>query len=306
MELFPKPEPIHFWNRAKKREEIEQVYGEAWVQLLYGTRPGQTVAEKFLAGQAISRLYGLYQSLPFSRRKIKSFIEHFKIPMNEYESSVFLSFNDFFVRKFRPNQRRFVEDPRLMPAPAEARYFAYAESASTSRFPIKGAQLSPSALLDDEEWAQPFLGGPVLLARLCPVDYHRFHYPDTGRTLKSRRLHGKLHSVNPTALAYRDDILLTNERQVSILETENFGKLAYVEVGALCVGRIVQTHPAQNTAEAQFERGDEKGYFLFGGSTIVILGEPGAWAPDSDLLENTHRGLETLVKLGEPLAAKLK
>ncbi|HAR41831.1 MAG TPA: phosphatidylserine decarboxylase [Bdellovibrionales bacterium] len=304
MIFYPEPKAIRYWNRAKACEEVEQVYGELWVQLLYGTRPGQALAESVLAGRALSELYGLYQSSPLSRRKIKSFISQFKIPMNEYESSVFLSFNDFFIRRFKPNQRKFNETPELMPAPCEARYFAYAQSDPNSRFPVKGAQLSPAALLGSEDRARPFIGGPALLARLCPVDYHRFHYPDSGKTLETHRAHGKLHSVNPAALTYRDDILLTNERQISILQTEHFGRLAYIEVGALCVGRIVQTHPAHSSSEVMFERGDEKGYFLFGGSTVILLGEPGAWEPDADLLSNTERGLETLVRLGEPLAKK--
>ena len=109
-----------------------------------------------------------------------------------------------------------------------------------------------------------------MIARLCPVDYHRYHYPDAGRTLAHYPVHGKFHSVNPAALRYSDAIFATNERYVSILDTENFGKLAYIEVGAMMVGKIVQTHPT----DQPFRRGDEKGYFLFGASTVIVLGQP--------------------------------
>ena len=110
---------------------------------------------------------------------------------------------------------------------------------------------------------------------------------------------GRFHSVNPLALEFRGDIFATNERQVSLLETKNFGKLAYVEVGAVCVGLIVQTHPT----EGSFKRGEEKGYFLFGASTVIVLGEKGKWKPSSDILEQTALGRETLVRLGSEVAS---
>lgn len=140
----------------------------------------------------------------------------------------------------------------------------------------------------------------MLLARLCPVDYHRFHFPDGGRVRESYHVSGRLHSVNPAALKYRGDIFATNERQVSLFESLHFGRLALIEVGALCVGKIVQTYEGSEAVR----RGQEKGYFLFGGSTVIVLGEKGAWSPDADILEKTEQGLETWVKLGEGLAGR--
>jgi phosphatidylserine decarboxylase len=107
-----------------------------------------------------------------------------------------------------------------------------------------------------------------------------------------------LHSVNPIALKQRSKIFITNERHVSILETKHFGKLAYIEVGALCVGKIVQTHKESEP----FSKGDEKGYFLFGGSTVILIGQAGRWNLDEDLLLKTRQNQETLVRLGEPIA----
>src|SRR6185437_6713 len=103
-------------------------------------------------------------------------------------------------------------------------------------FPVKGAHLQPEVLLGRADVARAFEGGSLLIARLCPLDYHRFHYPDDGRTWDSYRIHGKLHSVNPLALKYRSEIFFTNERQVSLLETRHFGRIAYIEVGAMAVG----------------------------------------------------------------------
>jgi phosphatidylserine decarboxylase len=142
----------------------------------------------------------------------------------------------------------------------------------------------------------------LLLARLCPVDYHRYHYPDGGKTQKHYSIHGQYHSVNPTALRFKEDIFISNERRVSILETKNFGKLAFIEVGAVMVGKIVQTHDETKA----FRRGQEKGYFLFGGSTVIVLGEPGLWTPSKDLLENTKNGIETYIQLGDAVAISQK
>jgi phosphatidylserine decarboxylase len=291
---------IVYWNRSKACEEVEQVYGEAVVAWLYGTRSGQGLSDWLMSSRLPSQAYGMYQSSLLSRGKIRPFIHQFCIPMEEYEDPGFRSFNDFFIRKFKPGMREFAADPNRMPAFAEARYFAWDKITEDQTFPVKGRFMTPAALLGDAELAREFFNGPLLLARLCPVDYHRFHYPDGGRTLKHYRVAGKLHSVNPLALKYKGEILSTNERYVSILETRNFGKLAYIEVGAMMVGRIVQTHPW----DKPFERGDEKGYFLFGGSTVIVLGQEGAWRPDTDLLEQTTRHHETYVKLGDAIAKR--
>lgn len=221
--------------------------------------------------------------------------------MEEYEGDRFHSFNEFFIRRFKEGKRPFAESLTDLPAFAEARYLAYASIDDEQTFPVKGKPYNVAELLDDPMVAGRFLGGPLLIARLCPTDYHRFHYPDSGRTIEYYRVGGKLHSVNPVALAYKPDILATNERRVSVLETENFGDIAYIEVGAMCVGKIVQTH----SPDLPFKRGEEKGYFLFGGSTVVVLGQPDKWVIDSDLLEQTRKGRESWVPLGQKIARKI-
>ena len=291
--------PILFWNRQEAKEEVEKVYGDAALRWVYETQTGQRLADQVLSQAWVSKLYGHYQSSPLSGHKVLPFINKFRIPMHEYEDGPYRTFNQFFIRKFKPGAREFVQGSQELAAFAEARYLAYERVLPEQTFPVKGVALSASSLLADSKWAKIFEGGPLLLARLCPVDYHRFHFPDSGKVLVSYPVHGKLHSVNPVALKYKEEIFITNERQVSILETANFGKLAYIEVGALCVGKIVQTHSCQ-----EFSRGDEKGYFLFGGSTVILLGEAGAWKPDLDLLEQTSKGRETLVRLGDRVAVK--
>jgi phosphatidylserine decarboxylase len=189
-----------------------------------------------------------------------------------------------------------------MGAFAEARYFAWDKLLPRQEFPIKGHSLNAELLLGSINRARLFEGGPVILARLAPVDYHHLHYPDDGLTIDRHRLGKRLWTVNSNALRNQPDILFRNERNVQILETKNFGRLGFVEIGALSVGRIVQLHPL----ERPFLRGEQKSVFRFGGSAVVLFGEPAAWRPSEDLLEKTSEGIETLVRLGDEIASVKK
>jgi phosphatidylserine decarboxylase len=289
---------IRYWNRRRNQMETEDVYGGAMVGLLYGNLLGYKLTDSLLSRKFFSRLYGGWQNTSKSARKIASFQRRFGIDPEDWKKENYASFNDFFVRRFRPGKRSFPTEAGVMGACAEARYFAYADTSAAISAPVKGLQLDPIEILANTPDRELFRGGPCLLARLCPVDYHRFHFPDSGRATHFHEEHGKLHSVNPAALRRNPGLFLENERHISILQTENFGKLAYVEVGALCVGKIVQSRPFGRP----FKRGEEKGYFLFGGSTILLFGQPGKWTPTEDLLRHTKEGFETLVELGSPVA----
>jgi phosphatidylserine decarboxylase len=218
--------------------------------------------------------------------------------MAEFEPARYRSFAEFFDRRFRPGVRKFPSAPEEMGAFAEARYFGWQNVEPDQRFPVKGHSLSAEEILGSADWARPFAGGPVLLVRLAPVDYHHMHYPDDGTTRDHQRLGRRLWTVNWHALQSKPDILFANERNVNILETRNFGRLGFVEVGALSVGRIAQVHPL----DSPFRRGEEKAVFRFGGSAIVVLGEAGKWCPSADLLEHTQEHVETLVRLGDCVA----
>ena len=277
--------PIQFWNRYSQKIETENVYGGGLIRWLYTTKSGQALSP-FLVKPLVTKTSGFYQNSTLSAFGITNFIKKFAIPMSEYEPGPYKSFNEFFIRQFKKGARPFIGQNTIMPAFSEGRYLGFESVNASQTFPVKGEFLSAEKILGSSDEAKPFEGGPLLISRLCPVDYHRFHYPDDGRTDAQYRLHGDFHSMNPAALKFKGDIFSTNERHVSILKTNNFGKLAYVEVGAFFVGKIVQTHLAST-----FRRGDEKGYFLFGGSTVILMGEPGQWVPDSDILKQSQQGL---------------
>ena len=295
---------IKFYDRENAVISKESVYGQKGVELLYGTKIGKLLANG-LAGSLVTKIYGSQQDTVNSKKKIKPFIKNFNINMDEYlpedgrtNLDPYSTFNNFFIRRFKEEARTFEKEANLLPAPCEARYFGFESLKDEDTIPVKGRFWSPKALLNSEKWASEFEQGPALLARLCPVDYHRFHFPDDGEVLDSFRVSGKFHSVNPLALKANDKIFQENERQVSILETKNFGKLAYIEVGAMMVGKIVQTYEGNS-----FTRGQEKGYFLFGGSTVIVFGQKGLWKPDQDILEKTSDSMETYIKLGSSIAS---
>lgn len=299
---------IKYFNRMTGQNEIEKVYGDWFIKFLYTSVAGQKVGSVF-TNKYFSKIYGAFQDLPQSHKKVRPFIEKFNINMDDYEVGTrpaldprdsYRTFNEFFIRKFKMGKRNFVSEPHRMPAFAEARYVGFEAINDKDHYPVKGQYLKAKDLVGNEQVAKIFEGGPLLIARLCPVDYHRYHYPDNGTVLDNFRVAGAYDSVNPFALKYKNQIFIKNERHVSILQTENFGRLAYIEVGAICVGKIVQSHRWNEP----FARGEEKGYFLFGGSTVVLLGEKGAWKPSQDIVSNTANGIETYLHLGSEVAVK--
>jgi len=297
---------IKYFNRSTQQLETELVYGDSAIKFVYDNPIGQVFAP-LVASKLVSQLYGSYQDWTASANKVPPFVEKFDIDLSIYKAGSVASdkkedsyktFNEFFIREFEPNQRTFIHNEDKMPAFSEARYFGHAEVNQAVKVPVKGVLLQANDLLGDSKWSDTFAGGPLLIARLCPVDYHRYHYPLSGKTLDSFQIKGEYHSVNPLALKAKPEILIKNERRASILETEKFGKLAYIEVGAAMVGKIIQSHD-EATPHAQ---GDEKGYFLFGGSTVIMLGEKGKWQPSEDIISNTKTGIETYLHLGQEVA----
>lgn len=297
---------INYFNRSTQSIETELVYGDSAIKFIYDNIFGQILAP-LVASRLVSQLYGGYQDLSISKNKVPPFVEKFSIDLSVYKAgsvkaekkqNSYKNFNEFFIREFEEHQRSFVDDDNKMPAFSEARYFGHEEINDEVKIPVKGKLLNSNDLLGGSKWSKTFVGGPLLVARLCPVDYHRYHYPLSGNTLDSFQISGQYHSVNPIALQSKPEIFIVNERRASILETKKFGKLAYIEVGAAMVGKIIQSHDETTS----HNKGDEKGYFLFGGSTVILLGEKGKWSPSADILRNTSDGIETYLQLGEEVA----
>lgn len=255
-----------------------------------------------LPARMLSKLYGCYQRSSFSRRKIKSFIAKHKIAMDDFvePQGGYASFDDFFCRTLAPGARSIDEHLKTIISPADAKCWTIPELTKETTFFVKHQEFSLSLLLRDEALARYFQGGSLVLLRLAPYDYHRYHAPFTGDYAKPRRLAGKLESVNPLAFKAGIMPLIENERHIILARpTVSTTKIAVIPVGALCVGKIAYTAGLPGP----LSKGEELGYFGFGASSIILLAPKGAWRLRNDLVSYTRRGFEVSVKMGESLGS---
>jgi phosphatidylserine decarboxylase len=286
------PLPLPVWDRRAGRLTEEFMVDHPST---YESTPRRSLTQWLESEPLYDWLLAAYQNSRRSAQQIAPFIKLHAIDMSEFKPVSYRSYAEFFDREFRPDARPFVTARDEMAAFAEARYFGWTSVTTDQQFPIKGSSLRADQILGSAARASPFAGGPVLLARLSPMDYHHVHYPDDGFTSETASLGRSLWTVQWHALQNQPDILYRNERQINILQTTGFGRLAFVEVGAMSVGRIVQVHPLNKA----FQRGDEKSVFKFGGSAVIVFGEQGKWVPADDILKHTRENIETLVRLGD-------
>jgi len=277
----------------------EKVYGAKALGILYGDSFltkifSYTILPILAHFPFFSNAYGFFQKTAFSRSKIIPFIKAYEIDSSEFQTQNFSSFNDFFIRKLKPSCRPIDANPDRIVMPADGRYLVYPKF---DRFFVKGQEFSLDTFLQDSTLEKRYEQGSMVIARLCPVDYHRFHFPCDGKPSAHRLINGPLYSVNPIALKKRIAILSQNKRMITEIETEHFGKIAYVEIGATSVGTIRQTFPPGQSVR----KGQEKGYFEFGGSCLVLLFEPNKIEFDADVVSNTCKGFETLCLMGSSL-----
>ena len=267
---------------------LEVIYGHALTRMLL--RP-------FLS-PAVSDICGKFLSTRLSRRIVPSFVKKNHIDLGIYERQEFDSYNAFFTRKIKAEQRPINEQKNILISPSDGKVTAYPIT-QKGRFWIKHTQYTAAQLLKDERLAERYMGGWIYVIRLTVDDYHRYCYVADGRKSRQRKIRGVLHTVNPVANDYYP-IYKMNSREYCLLKTKELGTILLMEVGALMVGKI-SNHEEDS---AQVKRGDEKGMFEFGGSTIVVMTEPGMAEPDKDIIQNTKAQAETLVKMGEPIGCK--
>ena len=267
---------------------LEVIYGHALTRMLL--RP-------FLS-PAVSDICGKFLSTRLSRRIIPSFVKKNHIDLGIYERQEFDSYNAFFTRKIKAEQRPINDQKNVLISPSDGKVTAYPIT-QKGKFWIKHTQYTAAQLLKDERLAERYMGGWIYVIRLTVDDYHRYCYVADGRKSRQRKIRGVLHTVNPVANDYYP-IYKMNSREYCLLKTKELGTILLMEVGALMVGKI-SNHEEDS---AQVKRGDEKGMFEFGGSTIVVMTEPGMAEPDKDIIQNTKAQAETLVKMGEPIGCK--
>ncbi len=280
-------------RRTKTYTEVEQ-YGGTALAFLYNQPLGRVLLP-LAVSPVVSNIYAFFNARKKSAGKIPGFIRTYHIDMSDYEARDYHSFHEFFIRKFRAGARPIASAPGALISPADAKLLVY--KIDGRRLEIKGRSYSVSELVGDGFDVDAFQDGYALCFRLCMDNCHRYCYVDNGRLIQTRTINGCLHTVSPLSRNYK--IYKENTRVISLLRTENFGDMIQAEVGALLVGRI------HNHGDRVFQKGQEKGYFEPGGSTIILLVAKDVLAIDEDILAQSESGIETHVYYGERIATRI-
>jgi phosphatidylserine decarboxylase len=287
--------PIEYINRATGERVVETVMGDAALRFAYETMLGRTLWPVLFGSKAVSAILGRHYDSPRSRKSIPALAtlpgcraDEAEKPISEYPS-----FNAFFTRRLKSGARPVGEG---FITPADGRLMLYLNADVDQPFPLKGATRSLRKVFGGKEQV-PAGRYDIAVIRLAPVDYHRFHFPCDCRTpAPALRIPGKYHSVNPISLIRYPDVYADNERQILACDAA-FGRFWMVDVGAFGVGTIVQTYSGDSHV-----KGEVKGFFKFGGSTVIVISSAGALEFGADIVANSQSGLETLVRCGERIA----
>jgi len=290
---------IQFFNRSKGTVETERVYGENWLKLIYDNPFGKLLLWAAVKKAWFSRWYGWRMSQPASKARIRPFIRKYKLDEEEFDSDPegFRSFNEFFSRKLNPDARPIEQANAVAVFPADGRHLGVQDLSANLGFYVKGQKFDLPKLFQSEELAGRFRKGSLIISRLCPVDYHRFHAPVSGKISEARLINGSLFSVNPIALRKRLSVFWENKRYLCMIDSDYHGKVAQFIVGATCVGSSTFTF-SQNQ---RVNKGEELGYFSFGGSSVLTLFEKDRLRISEDVQQHSQANIETYAKMGEEM-----
>ena len=288
-----------FRDRETDEIRVERVYGQSGLWWLYHSMVGRSLTNLLLRREVISRVHGWLQRRKWSRRRIKAFVEQLGIDPREAERPLdeYATFDDFFTRRLAEGARPVDQDPNHLISPADGRILVYPH-VDAAELRVKETNVAVDRLVDDPKLSAGIGEFAAVVVRLAPVDYHRFHFPDSGTASAAHRAGRGLHSVHPIALGAGAPCF-DNKRMITRLESDHFGPLLVVDVGALLIGDIIQTF-----RPGPVRRGQEKGYFRFGGSTVILLADRERLRFDPDLVESSAHGMETFVKWGTRIACR--
>lgn len=261
---------------------------------LYNTIIGRC-ALKLLTLRIISKIVATFLNLRISTCMISSFVHKNNIDINKFEDKKYKSFNDFFKRKLKNINYKSEEEEFI--ATANSKVSSY-EISNDLLINIKNSKYSIQELIKDVKISKEYEGGTCIIYRLSPAEYHRYIFCDDGTQKHMKSIDGKLHTVNPI-IYDKYKVFSENYREVTELYTNNFGKIIQIEVGALCVGKIV------NFETERINKYGEKGYFEFGGSTIIQLIQKDKIKINNQIIENSRNNIETLVNVGEIIGSKI-
>ena len=262
---------IKIYNLDSGKFEVEKVPAESFMRFLYENPLGKIPLWSVFCRAWFSGLCGIWADSKASAKAVGKFITDNGIDASEFEKSPdsFRTFNDFFTRALRRGARPvpFPENFKAVSFPADGRHLLVENIGESDFFYIKGQRFNLASFLGDEKLARRFFGGTMLVSRLSPADYHRFHYPINGRLCARKIINGLLYSVSPIALVRNISILWENRRVLNLVDSPDFGVCAFVEIGATNVGGIVNF----GGLDENVARGDVAGFFRFGGSCVATI-----------------------------------
>lgn len=276
---------------------IEENKQDKFLRHLYNDWGGR-ICLKLLVRPFLSKAGGVFLNSPFSRKMIPGFVKRNKIDLSEYEKQEFSSYNDFFTRRIRSDLRPIHSGEQILVSPCDGKA-TVCRIGKGETFFIKDTPYTVGQLLKNERLAAHYLNGYAVILRLTVDDYHHYCYPASGKKSVNVSVPGILHTVNPAA----NDVFpiyKENAREYTLLKTKEFGTMVMMEVGAMMVGKITNLKHGRGMVE----KGQEKGYFEFGGSTVILLLQHGKVRLDTDLIENSENGYETIVKMGERIGER--
>lgn len=288
---------IKFIDRKSGKTQIETPPGEGFLKFLYDNPFGKTAILPIAKRKFLSSWYGRKMNKPASIKKIEGFVKQLGIDMTEAVKPIsdYNSFNDFFYRTLKPEARPIENG---FTSPGDGKLLAFENISDIHDFFIKGREFTLPEFLNDKNLAEKHKNSSLFILRLAPNDYHRYHFPYTGIASKMTKIKGDYFSVSPYALAANfTKVFCENKREYCILSTKEKGDIIVAPVGATMVGTIIETYKA----DSEVKKGDEMGYFAFGGSTIVLLIDKNNISIDKDILNNTKNKIETFVKMGEKI-----
>lgn len=276
----------------RKTKELYEEKESLFLKILYSNVVGRLILKIFTL-KWFTTLGQIYMNSKLSKLKIKKFIRKNKINMSEYEKVNYNNFDEFFTRRIKSNKRKLSKNKNDLVSPCDSKLSVYSIT-DDSLFNIKGSTYTIEELVQDKELAKKYMGGYMLVFRLCVDDYHHYYYIDNGSILSTKSIKGRFHTVRPIAHKYVR-VFKENCREYSLIKTDNFGEVIQMEVGAMMVGKIC------NLNKENFIRGEEKGYFRFGGSTVILLFEKDKIKLDRDILEKSKEDIEIKVQLFETI-----
>jgi phosphatidylserine decarboxylase len=293
---------IEYFNRYTGKIETEEIYGEAFLRWTYGHPLGKLSLEGVAKRAFFSRWYGSRMNAPASRAKVLPFITRYGLKAEEFADSAeaFNNFNEFFYRKLKPGARPICTAEGAAVFPADGRHLGFQNLEQAEGIFVKGAKFTLAKLCQNEELAEKYRHGSIVLSRLCPVDYHRFHFPVSGTPAKPVLIDGPLYSVSPLALKKNIHYLTENRRAYTLIDSPEFGQVLMFEVGATCVGSFEYTF----SPGVPMQMGSEKGYFKFGGSETITIFEQNRIRLAEDLVANSKAGRELYARMGDCMGSK--